>query len=239
MADLSFLTVDSTIGRVDEHIVAEAAKEPPRRYLGVSEIGDECVRRLWLKFHTNFRESFSGRVYRLFESGHIIERRIVRDLRAAGFKVNRGKKANTFEDFGGAFQGHSDGIISRLIESGKSHVLECKSANDKNFKEMKTKGVESNPKYEAQAHLYPGYLGFDRTFFVVENKETSERIQERVKFDKGKFDMLREKARLIIEAKEPPRGISDNPAWWSCKLCPLNDENWCRREWRKESNVPF
>jgi len=231
MTDLTFIYEDSTIAEVDKTVALIASKEPLRTYLGMSEIGDECVRRLWLKYHKGFVETFEGRLYRLFDTGHIIEQRIVKDLRAAGLKVNRSKKANSFSDFDGKFQGHSDGIIKGLKESGKVHILEAKSCSDKKFKAFKEKGIETEPKYAAQAQLYAGYAGLDRIFFVLENKDTSERIQERVKFDKGRFDMLREKARLIIEAEVPPSGISDRPDWWACKFCALNNEQWCRRDW--------
>src|SRR5574337_807025 len=195
MADLSCLIDTTTISKVDKHIEAEAAKEPPRPYMGMSEIGDPCPRRLWLKYHTNFVEPFSGRLYRLFETGHIIEKRIVRDLRGAGYKVNRGKKSNRFSDFDGRFQGHSDGIVSGIEESVKKHILEVKSASDKRFKDFMTKGMESEPKYKAQCHLYMGYAGLKRCLFVIENKNTSERRQERIRFDKGLFETDRKSTR--------------------------------------------
>ena len=238
MADLTFLYEEDTIATVDKAVALKAQSEPPRGYLGMSEIGDECVRRLWIKYHAAPIEEFSGRMHRLFDTGHLIEARVVRDLRLAGLKVNRSAKANSYSDFDGLFRGHSDGRITGLKESSKTHILEVKSASDKRFNEFKKNGIESDAKYFAQAQLYMGYAKLVRCLFVIENKNTSERIQERVKFDRALFERLREKARLIIESKEPPRGISDRVDWFQCRMCNLNNENYCRKDW-SDGKVPF
>lgn len=229
MADLAFLYETSTLGIVDKAVETAGAKKKPRRYLGASDIGDKCCRRLWIKFHTDYRPTFSGRVFRLLETGHIIERRVVRDLKRAGLKVS-GRQLR-FKDFGGKFKGHCDGIVEGLPESSKPHVLEVKSASDKYFKEFLKNGMLSNEKYSAQIHLYQHYFGLDRGLFILENKNDSQRYQERVKLDRELVERMREKARIIIESKVPPRGISDRPDWFKCKMCPLNNEDWCRREW--------
>lgn len=233
MADLTFLIKETTIGKTDAAIETDGATKPRRSYLGMSEIGDTCARRLWLKAHTDFQEPFSGRLLRLFETGHIIERRVIRDLRRAGFIV--GGRQKVFKDFKGKFKGHCDGIVGGLVESGQPHILEIKSANEKGFKAFKEKGIESAPKYAGQVQLYMGYAKLKRALFIVECKNTSERVQERIKFDAKVFELLREKARLIIEAKTPPTGISSRPDWWECKMCPLNNDTWCRKDWEVKS----
>ena len=240
MADLTFLTADSTLGLMDAK--AEAChKRRVSTSLHMSQIGEECSRKLWLSLYSGFTQKTDARMIRLFQMGDIIERRVLADLKLAGVKITGRRRV--FSDFNNRFRGRPDGIIEGIKESSKVHALEIKSCNDKSFKLFLKHGVKDHPsvgdKYYAQVQMMMHYSGLDRALVIVENKDNSERYQERIKFDKGRFDMLREKARLIIEAKEPPRGISDNPAWWSCKFCPLNDENWCRREWRKESNVPF
>lgn len=236
MVDLSFILDETTIAKVDEVVASEGAKEAPRTYLGMSEIGHDCSRYLWLKFHKGFRDTFDGRMIRLFDTGYLIEKRIVKDLRKAGYKVNCGKKSNTFVD--GNFRGHSDGIISGLKESKKKHILEIKSMNDKNFKKFLKEGMQaSNPKYYTQAQVYMGYAKLEKAIWIVENKNDSARRQERVSFDKTFFKELQEKARLIIESKAPPKGISEDESWWKCKFCQANNEDWCRKRWEGES--PF
>ena len=234
-ADLSFLYDTSTLGIVDKSIEAAGAKKKPRRYLGASDIGDECSRRIWLKFHGGFTPTFSGRMLRVFDTGHLIERRIVRDLNRAGFKVS-GRQLG-FKDFKGRFRGHCDGIVEGLPESSKPHILEVKSSNDKNFKDFLKNGMLKNERYSSQIQVYMGYAGLDRGLFILENKDNSQRYQERVKFDRAIFERMREKARLIIESKSPPSGISERPDWWECKFCDLNNDQWCRKSWGPV--VPF
>ena len=235
MVDLSFTLEETSIAKVDRVVAVEGAKEAPRPYLGMSEVGHDCSRYLWLKVHEGFRDTFEGRLYRIFDTGDIIETRIVRDLRKAGYKVNRGKKANSFSDLDDKFRGHSDGIISGLIESKKKHILEIKSMNDKNFKKFLKEGIEvSHPKYYAQAQLYMGYAEIQRALFVVENKNDSTRRQERIVFSGRIYRDLWEKAFDIIHSQAPPNGISEDPTWWKCRFCQANNSEWCRKRWEGE-----
>lgn len=230
MADISFLQEATTLAAVDRHI--EARRVKPRRYLGMSEIGSDCLRMLWLQYHTGHREKFSARMLRLFDMGHLIEKRVIKDLRAAGFEVTGTQMR--FKDHKNRFKGHCDGIIEGLPESKKPHVLEVKSASGKSFKEFKEKGIAGHSlggKYISQVMLYMAYAGLDRALFIVECKDTSARYQERIKFDKAEALKLIEKARLILEAKTPPKGISDRPDWFLCRMCYLNNPEFCRKEW--------
>lgn len=235
MVTLIFPEDVSTLGIVDKTIEEAGAKKKPRRYLGMSNLGDPCSRRLWLQYHTDFVPSLSGRVLRLFDTGHLIERRVIRDLKKAGFKVT-GRQLK-FKDFGGKMRGHCDGIVEGIPESSRPHILEIKSANTKNFKEFLSKGVSANEKYLAQVNLYMSYAGLDRALVIIENKDDSARYQERVRLDCSLVERLRSKVQAIIEAKTPPRGISDRPDWFECRICPLNTEEWCRKEY--ESSSPF
>ena len=235
MVDLSFTLEETSIAKVDRVVEVEGANEAPRTYLGMSEVGHECSRYLWLKVHEGFRDTFEGRLYRIFDTGYIIEKRIVRDLRKAGYKVNRGKKANSFSDFDGKLRGHSDGIIKCLIESKKKHILEVKSMNDKQFKKFLKEGIQSShPKYYAQAQLYMAYADIERALFVVENKNDSERRQERIKYDREFALSLVIKAEDIIRRTSPPNGISEDPTWWKCRFCQANNDKYCRKLWPNE-----
>lgn len=238
MADLSCLEDTSTLGVMDKAMEGRPVKG--RRYLGMSEIGDTCTRRLWLKYHTDFAEVIPARVARLFRMGHTMEKLIIKDLKQAGFKVSA--KQGRFKDWKGKFKGHCDGIAEGLPESSKPHILEIKSCNGKSFELFKKHGVKDHPsvgaKYWGQIQCYMGYAGLDRGLFIVENKDTSARYMERVKFEPEAFRLLKEKARLIIEAKEPPRGISNRPDWFECRFCGLNNESHCRKDWSVKG-VPF
>ena len=202
----------------------------------MSSLGDKCHRRLWLQYHKGFREVFPARMLRLFGMGCIIEKIVVHDLRAAGFRVTGRQK--TFKAFKGKLRGHCDGIIECLPESNKPHILEIKSASDKSFREFQTKGLSGHSyadKYVAQLHLYMGYAGLDRALFIVENKNDQSRYMERVRFDKEQFVELQAKADAIFTATAPPKGISDRTDWYECKFCFLNNGDACRKKWDGEA----
>lgn len=61
--------------------------DEPRTHLGASLIGHECSRYLWYVFRWCVNEEFSGRMYRLFERGHLEEMRFVKWLEGIGCKV--------------------------------------------------------------------------------------------------------------------------------------------------------
>lgn len=58
-----------------------------RTHLGASIIGHECSRYLYLSFRWFFIKEFDGRMLRLFERGHLEEKRLKRWLVGIGFKV--------------------------------------------------------------------------------------------------------------------------------------------------------
>jgi len=58
-----------------------------RSHLGASQIGEECKRKLWYVFRWCFQEQFSGRMYRLFNRGHLEENRFIEWLEGIGAKV--------------------------------------------------------------------------------------------------------------------------------------------------------
>ena len=72
---------------IDAFCVQHFGSEPVRSHLGASEIGHDCNRYLWYKFRWFFYETFSGRMYRLFERGHLEEMRFVKWLGGIGCKV--------------------------------------------------------------------------------------------------------------------------------------------------------
>lgn len=61
--------------------------DEPRTHLGASLIGHECSRYLWYVFRWCVNEEFSGRMYRLFERGHLEEMRFVKWLEGIGCRV--------------------------------------------------------------------------------------------------------------------------------------------------------
>jgi len=96
-----------------------------------------------------------------------------------------------------------------------------KTHSAKSFADLKRKGVaESKPQHYAQMQSYMGLLGVDRAMYLGVNKDNDELYTEWVHFDEDAFSLMKERARRIIDAKEPPVKLSDDPAHWQCKQCP-------------------
>jgi hypothetical protein len=197
-----------------------------RGHLGASIIGDQCKRKIWYTFRWALPANFSGRMLRLFDRGNEEENRFTKELRSIGCQVvnidpNTGKQYQ-FSDCGGHFGGSFDGAVLGLRESPKTwHVLEYKTSNDKKFNElMKAQSVEAaQPRHFAQMQCYMGWSGMTRAIYFCTNKNDDSIYSERVKFDKSVFEFLRAKAKMIIDANEPPERLSDNPSWYQCKMC--------------------
>lgn len=64
-------------------------KQEPRNHLGISEIGEDCRRKLYYKFRWFAFEEFDGRMLRLFARGHREEEKYINYLEGIGCKVHR------------------------------------------------------------------------------------------------------------------------------------------------------
>ena len=50
MAELNIQLFDKTLEKINEKILADKRLEAPRHYLGMSQIGEECERKLFYSF---------------------------------------------------------------------------------------------------------------------------------------------------------------------------------------------
>lgn len=201
-----------------------------RSYLGMSTMGNECDRALWMTFRwAHDPENFDGRKLRLFETGHREEARMLDDLELAGIAVQRVDSATggqwALSALGGHFRGHMDGQGSGFEEAPKTvHVLEFKTHNEKSFKALVKDGVKkAKPGHFSQMQLYMHYSGLTRAFYMAVNKNTDEIHTERVEYDALAALGLENRARAIIESAEPPARLHDDATAkmaWVCNYCP-------------------
>lgn len=201
-------------------------EEEERTYLGASVAGRPCDRELWYSFRWAVEpEAFSGRMLRLFDTGHVEEARMIAWLRDAGMTVAEVDPATgeqwaiTFADGHGG--GHADGRVTGVPGAPVvDHLLECKTHNDRSFTDLKKHGVKvAKPEHYAQMQLYMHGLGLTRALYLAKNKNTDELRSERVRYDADFTLKLLARLERIRDAHVAPPRIADDPAAFACRFC--------------------
>jgi hypothetical protein len=225
---------DPTIDAIYQTYVNARTKEPPRDYLGGSEIGEECCRRLWYSFRKVGQAVFEGRMLRLFDTGKREEDRIIADLRAAGVEVSAPTPQWRFTACNGHFSIGLDGTCLGLLEAPKTwHVLECKTHNLKSFDDLEKNGVEkSKPQHFAQCQVGMGLAELDRAVYIAQCKNDDRLYLERLDFEPPTFKALMLKSQRIIDSDSAPDRIGKDASFFKCKFCPFVDN--CHGDKRPE-----
>lgn len=202
-------------------------KQEPRNHLGISEIGEDCKRKLYYKFRWFAFEEFNGRMLRLFARGHKEEEKYINYLEGIGCKVNRfDKDGKQFRVSGvmGHYGGSCDGIVTTPWYYDLPFILECKTHNTKSFTHYVDKGLQiSKPKHFDQMCGYGEKFKIEYGLYFPENKNDDDIQITPIKLDWERGKQLEKKAEEIILAKEPPPRISDNPSFFECKYCFAKD----------------
>ena len=235
--------------QVDEALQIAEQAQKSRDYLGASRLGVSCERALQFEYaHAPKDEGrgFSGKLLRIFAAGHLFEDLAIRWLRMAGFELftTKGNRPNGeqfgFEAAGGQIQGHVDGIViggPEGITMGYPALWECKSMNNKSWKDTVKRGVAiSKPVYAAQIATYQAYMesqvsgiSANPALFTTINKDTAELYHELVPFDAALAQKMSDRAVRIIKTTEAhellPR-ISRESTHFECKMCSYQDRCW-------------
>jgi hypothetical protein len=201
------------------------ARQGFRLHLGASLIGKPCERALWYDFRWTTVAQHPGRLLRLFETGQLEEARIVRNLRRIGATVlevdpETGRQWRV-EAHGGHFGGSLDAVALNLLEAPRTwHVLEFKTHASKSFVELVAQGVRrAKPQHFAQMQIYLRLTTLTRAMYLAVNKNNDDLYVERVEIDADYADRLLAKAGRIIFAARPLDRVSEDPAWYECRMC--------------------
>ena len=201
----------------------------PRYYLGMSGLGNSCMRALWFGFRWPHKGSISGRTNRIFNVGHAAEHDLVKSLESVGIECwNVCEDQDEFVDGHGYIKAHPDGYARNIPGAEKTvHLLEFKTMNDKSFKDTVKKGVEvSKPIYYAQMVLYMYKKGLTRALFMAVNKNDSSYYLERIKNNDSFAKELLSKGQDIIFSEnfnDFPRIGTNKQSWYECKWCNYSD----------------
>ncbi len=196
-----------------------------RTHLGASLIGKECGRALWYDFHWTTKPSFSGRILRLFNRGHLEEARFIALLLCIGVEVwqqDENGKQFRISDFGGHFGGSGDGVARGIpdLEAGTVCLLEFKTHNDASFKKLASSGVrEAKFEHFVQMQIYMRKMQIPVALYMAVNKNDDTLYCEIVHLDPSIADQFITRAGTIIAYATPPNKLSESPAWFGCKWC--------------------
>ena len=223
----------------------------PRPYLGMSSIGDKCLRKLWYSFHwTTHDKKHNSKAERIFNIGHAAEQIMIADLKSVGVEVYRdvegeripmtgaiGEEQEELAGFAGHARGHPDGRCLNIIEAPKTpHLLEMKTAKDNIWNKIKKEGVKKAKEgHYYQMIRYMGNMGLTRAFYICLNKNTAEYYTERVYFDQSEYDDLIRKEQMVIISDRPlDRMPGASPRWYDCKWC--NHHEVCHQQGMPDLN---
>lgn len=221
------------MGEENIHIHVPDNNKKERVHLGLSEIGQDCVRAAWYSFRKIHKKQFPPRLLRLFQRGHREEFFFIHMLKAVGIKIYEidPKTGKQFKvtDFENHLQGSMD-TVARDVDllysnSKKPFLVEYKTYNDKRFQKLKKEGLKkSDPKYWGQVQ---GYMGYERrlkgTLFCAVNKNDDEIYFEWVDFNEQDFQHMKDRAEEVLNAKVPPVRLSNRKSFWKCKMCDFKE----------------
>jgi hypothetical protein len=231
-ANLSLEPINGAVNNAIERAVAAVA-ELPRRYLGASIIGHECLRRV--QFDWWCKPMLAARTREIFDRGHYFEERTRQHLIAAGFSFAP-PEALVFTAADGALRGHADGIIIHGPGSLGAYVIypliwEHKALKARSWREVERDGLEKKySHYLAQVALYQAYLNITNpALFTVTNADTCEWLHFFVPFNADRAQFWSDRAVNIIEATRAgellPRAY-DDATDWRCRMCPHTERCW-------------
>lgn len=240
MAKLDHKLFDITLAEVDKALEQKKNSESPRNYLGMSQIGDECLRKLFYSFRNSERRAWEAQGVRNIEDGHVQEDIMAARLRMVpGIELVTADPDDPTKQIGFSllldhFRGHCDGAILGVLESpGTWHVWEHKSVAETSFEKLKKIRAEKGEKnalrewngtYYAQAQIYMHEMKLTRHFLTVSTPGGRDYLSVRTEYNRKEAEAIIEKARSIIFDNWiiPPR-ISDKREFYSCKWCEFQE----------------
>lgn len=176
----------------------------PRKYIGVSQIGNPCERQLWRDRFQPIVEEYGYRKHDILERGHLEEPRIFAHLKKIDIELTQTQVKAEYL----SLKGHADAIITDG-RSGKKYILEIKTMKQESFKELEKNGAkETHFTYWTQCQCYMGLLGIRQALLLVRNKNTEKLYEEIIEFDDVFFTHQLDKASRIASAKTMPLGFS-------------------------------
>lgn len=225
--------------------IYRADTEPFRSHMGASLIGQECGRSVWLSWRWATLPSFSGRLYRLFNRGHMEEARFISLLLMIGCKIfqqdqngHQFRISHADKHFGGSGDGVVTGVpdvddpnlalLSEYKTHGEKSFIELvgpladyrKHLEDPHRHPFKGKGVRvGKPEHYVQMQVYMRKMGLTAAIYGAVCKNTDDLYMELVTLDIETSDAFLERGAKLVSMQEPPTRINESPGFFKCRFC--------------------
>jgi hypothetical protein len=236
MLDLNPAVLASAPLNEELNALIEAAEPPSpneRQYLGASQIGSECLRRIQFDWWVD--PVFPSRVRDIFSRGHSFEELSRRHLIRVGFRfASEQEMPLGFTAAKGLFRGHVDGVLldgPKLPGLIYPAVWEHKCVKAQSWRNIERHGLLKDFEYYArQVAIYQAYLDLTNpALFTALNADTCQRLSFLVPFDARLAQSSSDRAVAVIEATRAgellPRVTSDSDDW-RCKICSHRVRCW-------------
>lgn len=145
---------------------------------------------------------------------------------AIATRMGQGPKQWGFFDHGGHYAGSCDGDVVGLgkwfpnIASKGRGLIECKTHNDKSFRELASKGVQqAKPEHYIQMQQYMHYRELQWCLYMAVNKNDDDIYVEVVEYRAEVGAAYSDRAGSIIEARQAPPRITEDPSSFLCRFC--------------------
>lgn len=208
----------------------------PRDYLGMSEIGDICSRRVYLKKLGITGPPLNGERLRALAMGHEFEDMTLRWLIDAGFVIHtRNSQGQQFEFVreDGRIKGHIDGAIlngPQVPQLRYPALFEGKALKAKWWNAIVRLGLKkAEPKYWGQLMQYMDASKVFNTLFSCLNKDTAQMYHIVVTIDLAEAQKYKDRGSNILGALDkqlPPARIGSRPEFHVCKQCEIAESCW-------------
>lgn len=225
---------DPTLAAIDRVIEAKGNRDWRGPALPMSAIGLTCDRAIWYGFRWAALSVFTAESLKRFDDGNQGETlmaarlRLVDDLTLWTIDPETGKQW-ALTDHNGHMRGSIDGVVLGLLQAPKTpHIWEHKQVDEKSLRKLdriKASAGEKNalrqwkPYYWATAQLYMSYAEMDRHYMTVSSPGGRQTTSVRTEADPAEAEVLRARAKRIIEADRAPVRISEDPSWHECRNC--------------------
>lgn len=252
MAKLPDIKIDPTLLDIDKALEERKKLDEPRHYLGMSQIGEECWRKLFYSFRNANKKKWEAQGVRNIEDGFVQEDIMAIRLQmlsyielytntenipvnSIGMNLISSQKNNNQIGFLlllDHFRGHCDGMILGIKQAPKTwHVWENKSINESKFNKLEKLKNENEKEalkkwdeiYFAQAIIYMHCSNTKRHYLTAQTPGGRQYTSCRTDYNKSIADGIITKAKTIIfDNWNIPSKLSEKREFYKCKWCEFS-----------------